>query len=253
MLAYEERYEILKPLGSGTTAQVYLIYDKILGRKLALKRGSEKFVLRREAEILAGFTTPFFPALYDYAEQEEAALLFMEYIEGENLSERKKRIGSYTEEEAMGISLNIARALSYLHTGKTPYVYGDLKPENVMILADGGVKLIDFGAAVPLEGERNYSAEEKRGGTPLYAPPEQWTGRPDVRNDIYALGRLLQDMLKMGRGGILSQGSRRLIERCVQKQPEKRYPSAQAFFKDAEVLFRQCNDNLQNNGFDFLI
>ncbi|MCH5271809.1 MAG: serine/threonine protein kinase [Lachnospiraceae bacterium] len=238
MLAYEERYEILKLLGSGTTAQVYLIFDKILGRKLALKRGAEKSLLRQEAGILAGFTTSFFPVLYDYTERDGMALLFMEYIEGENLSERKKRIGYYTEEEALGIAVNIARALVCLHTSKKPYVYGDIKPENIMIPVDGSVKLIDFGAAVLLGREGDCGVEEKRGGTPLYAPPEQWTGRPDVRNDIYALGRLLQDMLKMGRGGILSQGSRRLIERCVQKQPEKRYPSAEAFLKDAEVLLK---------------
>lgn len=238
MLVQEERYEILRLLGSGTTAQVYLIYDKILGRKLALKRGAEKLVLKREAGILAGFSTPYFPILYDYAEQEEDALLFMEYVEGENLSQRKKRIDCFTEEEALGIAVNIARALVCLHTSKKPYVYGDLKPENVIMLADSSVKLIDFGAAVLFGREKDYAVKEKRGGTPLYAPPEQWTGRPDVRNDIYALGRLLQDMLKMGRGGILSQGSRRLIERCVQKQPEKRYASAEAFLKEAEALLR---------------
>lgn len=238
MSIQEERYEIKKLLGSGATAEVYLVYDKVLGRKLALKKGVEKSVLRREAEILAGFSAPYFPVLYDYAEQGEAALLFMEYIEGENLSERKRRIGSYTEEEALRIAVKIAKALSYLHARKKPYVYGDIKPENVMMPADGSIKLIDFGAAVQLDGKPDCSIEEKRGGTPLYAPPQQWMGRPDVRNDIYALGRLLQDMLKMGRGGILSRGSRRLIERCVQRQPEKRYASAEAFLKEAEVLLK---------------
>lgn len=234
----EERFEIMKLLGSGTTARVYLAYDRLLKRKLALKWGREKALLRQEAEVLAGFSAPFFPALYDYADLEDAGLIFMEYIEGENLSMRKKRIDCFTEEEALGIAVQIARALSCLHTSKTPYVYGDLKPENVMISVDGSVKLIDFGAAVPLGREGNCGVGEKRGGTPVYAPPEQWTGRPDVRNDIYALGRLLQDILKMGRGGILGRGSRRLIERCVQKQTEKRYSSMEVFLEEAKTVLK---------------
>lgn len=238
MHRHEERFEIERLLGSGATAQVYLAYDRLLKRKLALKWGREKVFLRQEAELLAGFAAPFFPALYDYAEWEDAGMLFMEYIEGENLSMRKERIVCFTEEEALGIAVKTAKALACLHTCKKPYVYGDLKPENIMIRADGSLKLIDFGAAVPLDRGEGPHAGEKRGGTPHYAPPEQWTSRPDVRNDIYALGRLLQDMLKMGRGGILSRGSRRLIERCVQKQPEKRYASVEAFLKEAEVFLK---------------
>ncbi|MCH5275968.1 MAG: serine/threonine protein kinase [Lachnospiraceae bacterium] len=234
----EERFEIKRLLGSGATAQVYLAYDRLLKRKLAIKWGREKVFLRQEAELLAGFSTPFFPMLYDYTEWEGAGLLFMEYIEGENLLERKTRIDCFTEEEALGIAVKTAKALACLHTCRTPYVYGDLKPENIMIRADGSLKLIDFGAAVSLGREEGSHIGERRGGTPFYAPPEQWRGRPDVRNDIYGLGRLLQDMLKMGRGGILSQGSRRLIERCVQKQPEKRYASVEAFLKEAEVLLK---------------
>lgn len=234
----EERYVMKQFLGSGATARVDLVYDRLLERSLALKWGKDKSLLRREAKLLAGFCAPFFPILYEYAEREDMSLLFMEYIEGETLSERKKRIGCFTEEEAFGIAVKIAKALDCLHTGKTPYVYGDLKPENIMIRSDGSLKLIDFGAAVPLGWEEGLSTGEKRGGTLLYAPPEQWTGRPDIRNDIYALGRLLQEMLKMGRGGMLSRESRRLIERCVQKQPEKRYASAEAFLKEALALLR---------------
>lgn len=234
----EERYVMKKLLGSGATACVYLVYDRLLERNLALKRGKEKYLLRREAKLLAGFSTPFFPTLYEYTEQEDISLLFMEYIEGENLSERKKRIECFTEEEALGIGVEIAKALVCLHTGTIPYVYGDLKPENIMIRADGSLKLIDFGAAVPIDREGKNLVGEKRGGTPLYAAPEQWMGRPDVRNDIYALGRLLQDMLKMGRGGTLSRGSRRLIERCVQKQPDKRYPSMEALLEEAKALLK---------------
>lgn len=238
MQKQEERFEIMKLLGSGATARVYLAYDRLLKRKLALKLGREKSLLKREAELLAGFSTPFFPSLYDYTEDEELGLLFMEYIEGENLAERKKRIDCFTEEEALEIAVKIAKALICLHTGKPPYVYGDLKPENIMISVNGSFKLIDFGSAVPLGREGKGSEGEKRGGTPIYAPPEQWTGRPDVRNDIYAMGRLLQDMLKMGRGGILGRGSRRLIERCVQKQPEKRYASMEIFLEEAKALLK---------------
>ena len=238
MQKQEERYEIIKLLGSGATARVYLAYDRLLKRRLAMKWGRERALLRMEAELLAGFSTQFFPALYDYTERERSGLLYMEYIEGENLSMRKKRIECFTEEEALGIAVKIASALACLHTGETPYVYGDLKPENIMISVSGSIKLIDFGAAVPICRKEGPRAGEKRGGTPLYAPPEQWMGRPDVRNDIYALGRLLQDMLKMGRGGMLSRGTRRLIERCVQKQPQKRYSSMEVFLEEAKALLK---------------
>lgn len=234
----KERYEVLKTLGSGATAEVFLLYDKVLERKLALKRGCKKEILRREAKLLAGFSSPYFPALYDYTEEGGESRLWMEYIDGENLADRKRRIGRYTETEALEIGVHIAQALHVLHTASPPWVYGDIRPENIMMTGTGGVKLIDFGSAVeagtPLDRE-----DRQRGGTPLYAPPEHWTGIPDVRGDIYALGRLMQDMLQMGRGGVVSRECRRIIERCVQKQPPKRYASAEEFAKEAGLLLNR--------------
>ena len=226
---------MIKKLGSGSTAEVFLAYDTFLERKLAVKKGYAREILRREARILASLRSPFFPALYDYTEEEDAGLLRMEYIEGETLADREKRIGRYTEKEALEIAAQAARALHTLHTGRRPLVYGDLKPENILVTEEGNLRLIDFGTCAAA-GTYREGETEKRGGTPRYASPEYWTGSPDARGDIYALGRLLQDMLRMGRGGVISRECRRLIERCVQKQPQKRYASAEEFLKDAGRL-----------------
>lgn len=231
-----ERYEILDKLGEGVTAQVYLVQDTLLDRKAAIKVRIGKELLLWEAKCLALFAGEFFPALYDYREEAEGCALIMEYIAGENLAQRWKRIEHYTEGEVLRIACMVAAAVDRLHRGKCPCLYGDIKPENIMMQPDGRIRLIDLGTVCPLSD----AGETLRGGTPLYAPPDMWQGKPDSRSDIYSLGRLMEELLEIKKGRKVSYDVRRLIERCTPRQKEKRYGSMQEFLKEAGLYLPSC-------------
>ncbi len=238
-----DRYEIIKEIGYGATARVYLAMDKKLGRKAAIKQGRDKGLLLREAHCLSAYASAGFPTLYDYVEGERSTCLIMEYIAGENLMERFLRIGRYTEEEVLRIACRTAEIIDGLHTAVPPLVYGDIKPENIMIQPDGSVRLVDFGTVnVIFKEAGKQPSGEVRGGTPLYAPPERWKGKPDIRSDIYALGKLMLVLLEMSGAYLTGQKTEcpvspwteRLIERCTQVQPAYRYQSMSQFLKAAE-------------------
>lgn len=227
-----ERYEIIKEIGSGATSRVYLAEDRAIIRKVAIKQGTPKELLRKEAVFLANHPTGFSPMLYDFWEGEHRVCIIMEFIEGENLKERCKRIGRYTQEEVLQIACMTAKGIDCIHTKNPSYVYGDIKPENIMVQPDGRVRIIDFGTAAKIDEE--ITAGEIRGGTKLYASPERWQGRLDIRSDIYALGRLMQVLLQMGGEQEIEEKVLRLIEKCIQEQPRYRYQSMSQFLVDAK-------------------
>lgn len=217
------RYEVKTVLGEGATARVFLLWDRKLCRYAAAKYSGDRELLLQEAVYLHTFSHAAFPGAYDYREGYCGDCLLLEYIEGENLKQRGRRIGNYTEEEAVFIGVSLAQALLTLHEGSPACVYGDLKPENVMMQPDGRVRLVDFGTVQPLKADRGQAVI--RGGTPLYAPPETWREMPDVRNDIYAWGRLLQILLETGQRASCSAAFLRILERATQKEKAHRYPN----------------------------
>lgn len=232
------RYRLVKKIGKGATAEVFLAEDTLLGRRIAVKCGRNREILLREARLQAALTGSAFPCLYGYEELDGLCLLFMEYIEGENLTRRRERIGSYRGGEVLRIAGLTAEALLALHEAEHPCVYGDMKPEHILLKPDGSVRMVDLGAAAALkQGSASNPGDQGsralRGGTPRYAPPETWTASPDVRNDIFALGRLMQELLS--ENGIPDiPGYRSLVERCVQKNPEARFRSLREFLAAAE-------------------
>lgn len=242
-----DRYRFMKKIGSGATAEIYLAWDGLLDRKVAVKYGENKKLLLQEARYLTAFQARFFPVLYEYWEEEDRSFLMMEYIQGENLAERFHRIGQYTEEEVFRIAQGIAEALDYLHTGEEACIYGDVKAENIMVQPDGVVRLVDFGALSPVSGRMvrrslEMSTEQgeevrHRGGTPLYAPPELWKGRADRRSDIYALGRLMKVLLQMNGERELSPKAERVLTGCLQALPEYRYQSMKQLLEALESYF----------------
>lgn len=209
-------------MGKGATAEVYLGWDKLLSRFVAIKVSANQELLLREAKYQAMLYGKYFPVLFDCMQVGRQTYLIMEYVEGENLLQRRSRIGRYTEKEVCSIGMQVAEAMKALHKGKIPFVYGDIKPENIIMQKDGRIKVVDFGALVPL-GEGKGSLSKLRGGTPQYAAPEQWSQMPDIRNDIYGLGMLLREMLLQEGVLCCSEKMHRVIERCIQKQKEKRF------------------------------
>ncbi|HKM34666.1 MAG TPA: serine/threonine-protein kinase [Lachnospiraceae bacterium] len=230
------RYQVLQELGTGATAQVLLVWDEVLHRKLAVKKSKLKELLVQEGRVLASLSASLFPHLYDYREEQEFGYLFIEYVQGENLKMRAVRIGRFTVQEVLHIGLQIAEALHLLHVGPKVYVYGDIKPENVIMQDNGTIKLIDFGAACDLQ-----EGNQIRGGTKFYAPPEMWNQKPDIRNDIYSLGIMLKFLFLYGERtqDELDDAIVRMIERCIQKNVLYRYQSMEQLINQLKVLVEE--------------
>ena len=234
-----ERFEILKVLGVGATATVHLAWDRCLSRLVAVKAGEEKELLLREAECMASLCGTYLPAIYDCMESCRQVYLVMEYVEGENLLQRKERIGRYTEEEVLAIALQVAEAMTELHEGKQPKVYGDIKPENIVMQPDGKIRVVDFGTVLAA-GSSKDDKVQVRGGTLTFAAPEQWKEPPDIRNDIYGLGMLMQNLLSHEGKLCCSAHVRSIIERCTQKAKEKRFRDME------EVKIKFLTKNVKN-------
>jgi len=234
-----ERYEVLKILGEGATATVYLAWDRCLSRFVAIKAGKEKELLFREAECMASIHSTYFPVIHDCMESCRQVYLVMEYVEGENLLQRKGRIGRYTEAEVLSIALQVAEAMAELHKGKKPKVYGDIKPENTMMQPDGKIKVVDFGTVLTA-GSCKEASDCVRGGTLTFAAPEQWKEPPDIRNDIYGLGMLMRNLLSHEGELCCSAHVRSIIERCTQKEKEKRFRDME------EVKIKFLTKNVKN-------
>ncbi len=245
------KYEIWKEVGRGGMSIVYLARDKHLNKQWAVKEikndgtKSTKTLLKgleREANILKNVDHPVLPRIVDIIDQEGTIYVVMDFIEGTTISDRLKEDGAQPQDLVVEWGLQLASALDYLHNMKPPVIYRDMKPSNVMIRPEGGVKLIDFGTAKEYEIENN--ADTTALGTRGYAAPEQFgdsKGRgiynTDARTDIYNLGATLYHVvtgmnpceppyeIKPIRewNPALSSGLEKIILKCTQADPNDRY------------------------------
>ena len=247
------KYEIWKEVGRGGMSIVYLARDKRLNKQWAVKEikndgsKSTKVLLKgleREANILKNVDHPVLPRIVDIINQEGVIYVVMDFIEGETISDRLKKEGAQPQELVIGWGLQLASALDYLHNMNPPVIYRDMKPSNVMINPEGGVKLIDFGTAKEYDVENN--ADTTALGTRGYAAPEQFgdsKGRgiynTDERTDIYNLGVTLYHIVT-GKNPCeppyemrpirewnpaLSSGLEKILLKCTQPDPKDRYQS----------------------------
>ena len=151
-----DRYEIIRSIGEGGMANVYLAQDTILDRKVAVKilRGDlaedEKFVRRfqREAISASSLNDPNIVEVYDVGEDNGKYFIVMEYVQGLTLKQLIKKRGSLTLPEVVDIMLQLTSAVAHAH--ESYIIHRDIKPQNVIILEDGRVKIMDFGIAVAL-------------------------------------------------------------------------------------------------------
>lgn len=195
------RYEIIKSIGEGGMANVYVGFDTILNRKVAIKvlRGDlatdEKFVRRfqREALSASSLSHPNIVEMYDVGEDNGTYYIIMEYIEGKTLKQLIKKRGSITLSEAIDIMLQLTDGIAQAHDSYI--IHRDLKPQNVMIKDDGTVKITDFGIAVALNSTQLTQTNSVMGSV-HYIPPEQASGKGStIRSDIYAMGILFYELL----------------------------------------------------------
>lgn len=197
----DNRYKVIKAIGEGGMANVYLAWDTILEREVAVKvlRGDladdEKFVRRfqREANSASSLRHPNIVEMYDVGEDNGKYFIVMEYVNGKTLKSLIKKRGALNLTEAIDIMLQLASGIACAHDSYI--IHRDIKPQNVLILEDGRVKITDFGIAMALNSNELTQTNSVMGSV-HYLPPEQASGAGStIKSDIYSLGILMFELL----------------------------------------------------------
>ncbi len=197
----DNRYEIIKSIGEGGMANVYLAFDTILERQVAVKvlRGDlsddEKFIRRfqREANSASSLRHPNIVEMYDVGEDSGKYFIVMEYVDGKTLKGLIKKRGPLNLSESIDIMLQLTSGIACAHDSYI--IHRDIKPQNVMILEDGRVKITDFGIAMALNNNELTQTNSVMGSV-HYLPPEQASGSGStIKSDIYSLGILMFELL----------------------------------------------------------
>lgn len=235
-------YTEARVIGKGAFSEVYCVKDAATGRSFACKVSEEQNMLKRESFFLQKLSHPLFPAFHAYRQWGEQSFLVMEYVEGINLKELIAREGSLPETRVVEIAVELAEGLNYLHEQTPPILFRDLKPDNIMLDADGRVKLLDLGSAC-----FSGTAKQAITGTPGFAAPEQWEEKAveGFYSDVYGLARVMCYMLIAPREAYTEwelQGSRLmkakvhrgvalLLEECLRKDYRERIPDMRFFLQ----------------------
>jgi serine/threonine-protein kinase len=244
---FANKYEIQTVLHKTKNSIIYLAMDYKLRKLWAIKeiRAESKIKDRakEEAHILKNLDHPLIPRVTDIYETSGKMYIVMDFVEGENLEAKMKSGIVFTEEQIVRIGKDILDVLSYLHNLNPPIIFRDIKPGNIMLRADGSIRVIDFGIA------RRYNPRKSNDtdylGTKGYAAPEQSSkrGQTDNRTDLYSLGVTLHAMLTRKDpteepyeflpvtyyNPALSSGLSKVIEKAVLPDPSNRFQSAIAF------------------------
>ncbi|HEX3873420.1 MAG TPA: protein kinase [Solirubrobacteraceae bacterium] len=257
------RYRLDEQVGIGGMARVYRGFDIVLERQVAVKTLNREVAsdsdplerFRREARAVARLSHPHIVTVIDAGEDDGTPYIVFEYIEGETLKQRIRRLGKLDIPEAVAYAIELARALGAAH--EAHIVHRDVKPQNVLINGDGRALITDFGIARTLT-EQGLTADGRVLGTTDYVSPEQALGRPVTgQSDIYALGVVLFEMLTgevpfsaenqvavamkhvreelpdvQQRRPEVSAGLAAVIDRATAKDVRQRYPDAAAMIAD---------------------
>lgn len=255
----DSKYEILKLLNTGgMNSAIYLALDKKLNRQWAIKKvrkssSQTTSMLMAEASIMKNLDHPMLPRIVGIEEDPKFFYIIMDFVQGENLKTVVTSGGPQAQDTVVSWGVKLCDVLTYLH-GKG-IVYRDMKPANIMLSPDGNIKLIDFGIA--REYKENASEDTTALGTEGYAAPEQYEGKgqTDARTDVYGMGITLFQLLT----GVnpssyqenifsirlqnpnLSSGLDKIILKCTNKDPKKRYQSTEEL-KKALLNYRKLDD-----------
>ncbi|HUF85285.1 MAG TPA: protein kinase [Acidimicrobiia bacterium] len=256
----DQRYEVGPPLGTGGMSEVFEGYDRNLDRRVAVKflkaevadpRARERF--EHEARAAASFTHPNAVTVYDFGEAGTRPYIVMELVEGKNLAEVLSQTSPLPPGQAAKVTDQILAALGAAHS--RGLVHRDVKPGNVLVKPDGSVKLADFGIAKAVaDATGGLTMTGQVMGTPKYLAPEQAAGQATTpRSDLYSTGVVLYEMLAgappfegdtpvaialahqqapvppltQRRAG-LPASLVATVERALEKDPARRFPSAEA-------------------------
>ena len=199
-MVLDDRYEILEIIGEGGMSMVYKARDQRLNRFVAVKimrddmAADEEFrsTFCSEAHAVAMLSNPNIVAVYDVSHSDDIEYIVMELVDGITLRQYMDRRGALQWREVLHFTRQIARALAHAH--ERGIIHRDIKPQNVMMLRDGTVKVEDFGIAA-LENEAHESNGQAIGSIHYIAPEQARGEMPDARSDLYSLGVVMYEML----------------------------------------------------------
>ena len=268
-----DRYEIIKTIGEGGMANVYLAHDTILDRKVAIKvlRGDlsndEKFIRRfkREALSVSNLSHPNIVEVYDVGEEDGNYYIVMEYIEGKTLKQLLQKRGALTLTEVIDIMSQLTDGLAHAH--EAYIIHRDIKPQNIMIEDNGRIKITDFGIAMALNSTQLTQTNSVMGSV-HYLPPEQANGKGStVKSDIYSLGILMYELLTGSvpfkgdtaveialkhmkekvpsvrkQNPTIPQSVENIILKATAKNPKNRYDSVREMHADLETALERDNE-----------
>ena len=274
------RYRLDAQVGTGGMSTVYRAFDATLERRVAIKLMHREIAsdsdqlerFRREARSVAQLSHPHIVGVIDAGEEGDRPYIVFEFVEGETLKDRIRRLGRLPVDEAIAYAIEIARALGAAHARNI--VHRDVKPQNVLVDEEGSAKVTDFGIARSLD-DSGLTAEGRVLGTTDYVSPEQALGH-DVngQSDIYSLGIVLYEMLtgdvpfhgenqvavamKHVREELPDVQKRRtdvaanlaaILDRMTAKDLKRRYPDALTLEADLEeALTRELNRTGHSTG-----
>lgn len=266
------RYEVLKRVGSGGMADVYMAKDHKLNRNVAVKVlkseyvEDEKFLKKfeTEAQAVARLSHPNIVNIYDVGMEDGINYIVMELAEGITLKEYIRKKGYLSPKETVEISTQIASAISHAH--KNHIIHRDIKPQNILVSDTGIIKVTDFGIAKATSSNTVTSTATAMGSV-HYISPEQAKGRfCDEKSDIYSLGITMYEMVtghvpfdhengvtialmhlqneitppSQIRDGI-PDSLEKIILKCTMKKPEERYQTADDLIADLRLVFEDTS------------
>ena len=284
------RYSIESLVGVGGMANVYRGTDVKTGNQIAVKVLKDEFLdneelvrrFKNESKAISILSHPNIVKVYDVSVTDKLQYIVMEYVDGITLKEYlKQRGGALTWKETVHFATQVLSALQHAHS--KGIIHRDVKPQNIMLLADGSIKMMDFGIA-RFSRAQSQTVSDKAIGSVHYISPEQAKGeRTDARTDIYSVGVMLYEMLSGrlpfdGDGAVsiaimqISEkpkplaeiapktpaGLRQITEKAMEKDPDKRYQSAQEMLAAIEEFkrnpsiqfayeYRSVEDNPERN------
>ncbi|MDR3091232.1 MAG: Stk1 family PASTA domain-containing Ser/Thr kinase [Clostridiales bacterium] len=272
-----ERYEIIGKLGSGGMAIVYKALDKKLNRPVTFKvmreehAGDENYIKRflKEARAAASISHQNLVNIYDAGSDGGVHYITMEYIDGFTLKDMINRKAPFTNEETLGVAIQIAAALEHAHNNQI--VHRDIKPQNILIDTDGMVKVTDFGIARAASDNTQTKSLNTMGSVHYFSPEQARGGYTDNKSDIYSLGIV---MFEMASGLIpfdgdtpvsialrhindplpdirkvnpsVSESLARIIEKATEKTSANRYQSIDAMSDDLKRALTNSTGDFVN-------
>ncbi len=257
-----ETYDILQVIGQGSGGTVYKAYHKRLGKEVVIKQiksaAKQSLESRTEVDLLKGLRHMYIPQVYDFIEEGNETYTVMDYIDGYDIEKIVSSGRKLRYKEVLKFAIQLCEAVEYLHTRKKPIIHSDIKPQNVMVNKSGDICLIDFNVSIMFDGNNAQAL----GGTPGYAPPEQFgiplASIPSIpedagasalpigqgkmyvneQSDIYSIGATIYYMLTGVRPSVsyhvkplyemgvrVSNGLAHIVSKAMELNPAKRYKS----------------------------